>query len=636
MAEVKTKFEYEALVIDPILNAIKKHQDCLVKQENLPQLAKLGYMYNTLWYIGRFAWGFNGKIQEGGHCEDNPKYKIEMCEPKTEEAEDLIYDAWGMHVENEVNKETFEEFSEIIKNGRSYSDFEKKLRKKNKTFDEWVEVLTNENYKYSSLYPNRISVADHLLCVIGNGYDVNEDGYIVNSSGGNEFGEWENAEFEIQEIQDMVDRIISYPEVKETFDVLQSFLKKEEKKKIKKSREDNKELIEIIKESLSKDETTDEQRSFLEEMLDKYEGGSDKTVRRRIKEEREYSSYYPICKYSLIYKHNDPERKVTLEPSAVDECVNICKDILHNKDKEDESNVEFAKKFLANNGYDEYKEEVPKEIDKYALEKQFLENFEPVRKWFPKSESKNIHQMSKEGSVSDFYLNNTRDNEYADNNYYGYVYLSVEDVESLPKGLSNSIDVLKGTEYYEAFKKGFEDTLAIEGIDTGFFYFRNIPGDAGIDFKFIVSNKQDIHLYNKDVIESEENFVKESFSIGNNSMSLYLDKVGVNLLTQKAIPLGSTHPNNKSGEEYFSNAQYFEAYDKDWNKIANYEIDERNFNTFRGSKKTNVCKWLHKEHAAMKASDKAYGKGDSEGEKCLYAHDFMLWLRDRQDNYNKK
>src|SRR4051812_25415984 len=106
-------FKFEPNIIDPILNLIKDNQEYLTQKENLPQLAKLGYMYNTLWYAGRRCWGSDGILRgdtkmlvkwdeedddedmyQYSDCEENPKYKIEMCNPLTDEIEDLIYDAW--------------------------------------------------------------------------------------------------------------------------------------------------------------------------------------------------------------------------------------------------------------------------------------------------------------------------------------------------------------------------------------------------------------------------------------------------------------------------------------------------------------------------------------------------------------
>jgi hypothetical protein len=86
----------------------------------LPQLAKLGYIYNTLWYAGRIS-SYQGNI-ETNQCDDNPKYKIEMCEPKSDIIEN-IYDAWGMHVSNWFGP-NWNEFNGIIVNGKELTDLE--------------------------------------------------------------------------------------------------------------------------------------------------------------------------------------------------------------------------------------------------------------------------------------------------------------------------------------------------------------------------------------------------------------------------------------------------------------------------------------------------------------------------------
>jgi len=45
-----------------------------------------------------------------------------------------------------------------------------------------------------------------------------------------------------------------------------------------------------------------------------------------------------------------------------------------------------------------------------------------------------------------------------------------------------------------------------------------------------------------------------------------------------------------------------------------------------------VNEWVLSEHEAMKKSDPGYGYGKREGSKCLYVHDFMLWLKNHQQN----
>lgn len=217
---------YEQRIIDTILNTIKEHQVYLTQPENLPQLAKLGYMYNTLWYGGRIA-SYNGiipkdkctesdgSIYEFPQCDENPKYKIEMCDPESDEIENYIYDAWGMHVDNGYGP-GWEEFRKLIEEGQPLSELQIKLLKPNKTFDEWVEIMTNKEYPYRRMFPNRASVADHLLCVIGNGYGF-KNGYVIAEASGadqdtTDYGDWMNAKFR-DDIQEIVDKIMADPEV---------------------------------------------------------------------------------------------------------------------------------------------------------------------------------------------------------------------------------------------------------------------------------------------------------------------------------------------------------------------------------------------------------------------------------------
>ena len=47
---LKESFLFEEKVIDPILNLIKDNQKYLTKKENLPQLSKLGFIYNHFWW----------------------------------------------------------------------------------------------------------------------------------------------------------------------------------------------------------------------------------------------------------------------------------------------------------------------------------------------------------------------------------------------------------------------------------------------------------------------------------------------------------------------------------------------------------------------------------------------------------
>jgi hypothetical protein len=331
--------QYEERIIDTILNVIKDNQTYLTQKKNLPQLAKLGYMYNTLWYGGRCA-SYDGVIDkkvyaeddgetwEGEQCDDNPKYKIEMCEPKNEKIEDYIYDAWGMHVSNGYGP-GWEEFHQIMTSGKPLSEIELKLLKPNKTFDEWVEVLTDPNYRYSSIYPDRRSVANHLLCVIGNGYGF-KNGFVINEASGadqdtTDYGDWMNAKFR-EDIQTIVDTIMVDPEVEK---VLKHIDVKSSEYKAEKLAQEIKSFGMTYKEFLKSD--------GYKKMQSKFESKFE---------------YYPICSYSIIKKINKKS-----DPSYIKAGIEICEGILANppqykdnynqyqKDECDEQ-ITFAQNFL--------------------------------------------------------------------------------------------------------------------------------------------------------------------------------------------------------------------------------------------------------------------------------------------------
>ena len=107
-------------------------------------------------------------------CEDNPKYKLEMVEPIDDDIDELIYDAWGMHDPDNIS---WKNFSNIVLKGKVLTELEKKSIKPNKTFDEWVEIKLHPEYKYEGLYPDRKSIIDFMLFVIGTGYGY-ENGYL--------------------------------------------------------------------------------------------------------------------------------------------------------------------------------------------------------------------------------------------------------------------------------------------------------------------------------------------------------------------------------------------------------------------------------------------------------------------------
>ena len=290
------KSKYENLVIRPLLNLIEEHQEFLTLPENLPQLAKLGYMFERFYLAGRIAYGSRGKIKNDDYaCENNPKYEIgDHIDYLNEDIENLIYDAWGLHVKDyeEVKYPTIKDVRDLILGGtKELSDFEKKLRKQNKTFDEWVDIKTDPQYRYSSLYGDRKSVADHLLCVIGNGYGYNKELGIVfeEASGADQdrdlYGHWENAILDPM----LLPTVTQILEVKE----LDLALKEEVIAKEEWKKERNKEFDLSIKE-------LEELGKTLSEKIESLALPEDLEIEDEKEVIQQPYKYYPLCEYSII------------------------------------------------------------------------------------------------------------------------------------------------------------------------------------------------------------------------------------------------------------------------------------------------------------------------------------------------
>jgi hypothetical protein len=342
---------FERKFIDPILRIIRDNQDYLCQLENLPQLAKLGYIYNTLWYSGRICWGQNGilKKRRGGYvCEENPKYKLEMCEPTSEKHEELIYDAWSLHLDQEIARPSSDEFEKVVFGNTVYSELEIKLRKPNKTFDEWVEALTDKQCKHNSIYSNRKAVANHLLCVIGNGYMLN-NGFVVQKAGGADqdrdlYGFWENAVFP-PKIQKRLEKLLKQPIVEETLDASRVYIQNEKKKRHAND-SDHLEVLRyiLIKEGLATEEdmnilTVDELDEMLDALLDNI---SKEKVKKGMKKA---FRYYGISSCSIITQYDK-----NTHPSYVEAGREICQEILKNRElylEDRAENIIFAEKYLA-------------------------------------------------------------------------------------------------------------------------------------------------------------------------------------------------------------------------------------------------------------------------------------------------
>ncbi len=325
--------KYEKTVTDKILKTIEKYQEFLTQPENLPQLAKLGFMFERFYTAGRVAYGWSGTVKKDKSCENNPKYEIQdNIKYINETIENLVYDAWGMHVSNTPPEMSFAEIKDLILNGRTLSEFEVKYRKPNKTFDEWVEVLTDANFEYHSIYPDRRSVADHLLCTIGNGYGYNPTtGMVFVEAGGADqdqdlYGNWENATFDTK-IQPIVDKILDNPMVQIAVDsydeLIRSYRKKERMKKWDSYKEYYQKLLDKLNSVLTsamKPIVTMDSPEF-EKFYDDYLNESFK-----IRMGNAPFEYYPISmNYSIITKFDE-----NTHPSYITAGLEICDYIVSN------------------------------------------------------------------------------------------------------------------------------------------------------------------------------------------------------------------------------------------------------------------------------------------------------------------
>jgi hypothetical protein len=754
----KTKEKYPNIQAecDKILKLMKTNQDFLCKEPNHPLLAYIMLRWQNLFYAGRVIYGDS---KYGYQCQNNPKYEFEDMENNDKNG-NIIYDAWGVGVGMEqlippdflknhmigdrVGQLNEADFDELATYFSKEDDFTKLQYKKNKTMDDWYALLGNPNYRYYSIYQDKQSIDDHLLCTNGNGYDWNKDGFICDRGSSDDgrggFGKFPllkgNITGEGKKIEDKLNTILFQPHVQKCMNdakeqsnkqileykktellnslsfsvgsavmervfgyetssvethqlitdfVEEAFLKYEGSKEIEKLAKRYRELWnevkskmpkklsfdarskwekentpaemteinkkigdfykpfkKIVEENFKKSKFTAQQlveidkfqKKAMDEFLDSPEA---KKMFGKRNSGREKGHYYPMSK-NYCAMSNMPKNA---HPSYVKACIEVCLDIVQNakvkKDsrKHDEdrtkSNILFAKEFLAEHGYDEYKKDIPKKIDKYGILKSVQDLYAPIFGMYPQTKIENYGEQ-KTGSTN-LHLNDTAKNKYADDNIYCYLKISSND---FPKGISDSPEIIKDSSklLYDYLKEFLKGVKKIEDVHSVLFYCENLDRDASIQIQ--IYTNRDYAQYQKDITKSEKEFVKQGFSLSNNRMSLELDEYI--LVTQKSKTLGSRHDMNTDGKQYFSNAQYFAVYDKDWNKIdESYQIDERGFNIFSGGKKSELTKWLTEQHAAMKSNDKGYGSYNSqernnskEGKKHLYAHDFMLWLKEHQ------
>lgn len=321
--------KYEKEITRKILKTIEKYQEYLTQPENLPQLAKLGFLFSYLYRAGRVAYGYTGYIEKGDVCENNPKDELESIDYKDEDSESLIYDAWGMHDIDETKN--YEEFVQYIKEGRQLSAFDKMLMAPNKTMEDWLIVRLDERYKYFDPSADKFQVYNYLLCVIGNGYGLNKNGFVYLEASGadqdqDDYGDWENAKFE-PKIQKVVDKILINPLVKPAVNCFHKLVCDEQTKKL------------------------NEERKAFNGLTYKEYLGSDahKAVEERLGMTKTFQNWYPISDYSIMYEVFNGKKA---SQSVVNACIEIAEDILRQekanpkKDRHFADNLKFAKKFL--------------------------------------------------------------------------------------------------------------------------------------------------------------------------------------------------------------------------------------------------------------------------------------------------
>lgn len=334
-----------------------------------------------------------------------------------------------------------------------------------------------------------------------------------------------------------------------------------------------------------------------------------------------------------------------MHPSYIQAAKEICYDILEHIEIEDKAhhgknNGEYAKKYLAMMGEPGF--ELEKTHDKYQLLEDIKEYFTYITDDLAELKPSDFNQSMYGKDNYYIMLRDTAKDAYGDNNYQIYLNFSPEKSNKFPKIGTNNVEDLKSSEYYEELKSALDRVEAREEVKFVEFHFEN---DKFAKIYIVIHTNPKTHKYAKEKIKSNDDFRSQGFVVGQNTIKLTLDKVGLKLSIRKPESLGSSHPNNKTGKEYFSNALQMEVTNTSGGKICDMHIDERGFNTCycnhmpSDPNKRKVVDWIVSEFNKMKASDPAYGKYDSktrnnrdEGKRNLYAHDFMLWLRENQDN----
>lgn len=404
-------------VTDRILDIVDKHQDYLCAPENLDQLAYIMMRWQNLYYCARiiYGWRRGDSINSFGYGENNPKYEIECITTDNDNQVngDLIYDAWCVGSDGHTHLPPSEKWHnynfrvlnerlfDMMKPADTNDEFTALLYKKNKTMDDWYKLLGDKRYEYHSIYQTRHEIDDHLLFVIGNGYDWNKDGFLCHDQpSGNDasdYGHYYCAKDKLrQDIKDELFAILDHPLTQKLqndaadvnrkeyeehtrkeyarnsslYEILdseddedeiappaQKELTEEEKKE---QEQRTKEMIASIKSSLDDPDSDyqkrkkaaldaamampfDEIERKMKEYYDKLMLGSD----RRTKKQDRTGQYYPMCEYSAVCK-----MPKNVHPSYVDAGIRCLEEIVNNSEtvlqrvKEQYKNHKDARSFV--------------------------------------------------------------------------------------------------------------------------------------------------------------------------------------------------------------------------------------------------------------------------------------------------
>jgi hypothetical protein len=205
----------------------------------------------------------------------------------------------------------------------------------------------NKDYKYHSLYTNKRDVINSLLFVIGNEYELNDDGFFCNmftDVDSDTYYGWEWASLR-EDFKKVVDEILEYDLFQDALLAARKEVLKWRRKERARQRERDKPFIDTLTELTGKEE--EELDKLIEEALavikkQKKEGNYKTYDELKEAEKTKYQPYYPICNYSNAWdwdKIKDPQALVYLKEA--------CEEIITNESEEHKGNVEFAKKYLS-------------------------------------------------------------------------------------------------------------------------------------------------------------------------------------------------------------------------------------------------------------------------------------------------